>query len=52
MQLTAINGIDTLEADDNVSVDDSWYSIDGKRLPDRPTTHGIYIHNGKKVVVK
>ena len=52
VQLTAINGIDTLEADDNVSADDSWYSIDGKRLPDRPTTHGIYIHNGKKVVVK
>ncbi len=31
---------------------DAWYSLDGKRLNARPTTKGIYVRNGKKVVVK
>ena len=31
---------------------DAWYSLDGRRLPDRPTVRGIYIKNGKKVMVK
>ncbi len=30
----------------------AWYSLDGKRLNARPTTKGIYVRNGKKVVVK
>lgn len=27
-----------------------WYTLDGKRLPSAPTTKGLYIHNGNKVV--
>lgn len=30
----------------------AWYTIDGKRLTGEPTQHGVYIHNGKKQVVK
>ena len=31
---------------------DSWYTIDGRRLNGKPTKKGIYIVNGKKVVIK
>lgn len=29
-----------------------WYTLQGLRLDKQPTTKGIYIHNGKKVVIK
>lgn len=29
-----------------------WYSLDGRRLNGAPTAKGLYIHAGKKVVVK
>ena len=31
---------------------DYWYSTDGRRLSGKPTQKGIYINNGKKVVIK
>ena len=31
---------------------DSWYSLDGRRLPGKPSQKGVYIVNGKKVVIK
>ena len=30
----------------------TWYSIDGRKLQGKPTTKGLYIHNGRKEVVK
>ena len=29
-----------------------WYSMDGVRLNGKPTKKGLYIHNGRKVVIK
>ena len=29
-----------------------WYTIDGRRLPERPATSGLYIRDGRKVMVK
>ena len=29
-----------------------WYTLDGRRLASEPTSKGLYIHQGKKVVVK
>lgn len=29
-----------------------WYSLDGVRLNSKPTTKGLYINNGSKVVIK
>lgn len=29
-----------------------WYTLDGRRLKGRPTQKGIYITNGKKVIIK
>lgn len=30
----------------------AWFSLDGHRLSTAPASKGIYIHNGKKVVIK
>lgn len=30
----------------------AWYTLDGVRLAEKPTQQGIYVNNGKKVVVK
>ena len=30
----------------------TWYTIDGWKLKGKPTTKGIYVNNGRKVVVK
>ena len=29
-----------------------WYTIDGRRLLDKPAAKGLYIHNGVKVLIK
>lgn len=31
---------------------DAWYSLDGRRLNGAPTAKGIYVFNGKKVIVR
>lgn len=31
---------------------ESWYSISGQKLSGKPTAKGIYIRNGKKIIVK
>ena len=40
----------------NVNVNDNanrnWYTLDGRLLNGRPTAKGIYIHNGRKEVVR
>ena len=33
-------------------VSDRWYSLDGRRLGDKPTRKGIYINKGHKIVVR
>ena len=32
--------------------DPNWYTIDGRVLRNKPTAAGIYIHNGKKIIIK
>ena len=34
------------------NVDDGWYTISGYRLNTKPTVKGIYLHQGKKVIIK
>ena len=29
-----------------------WYSVDGRRWADKPRKRGLYIHRGKKVIVR
>lgn len=44
-------GISGIEADEAKSADQPWYTLQGQRLS-RPTQPGLYIHGGKKVVVR
>ena len=47
---TGIGTLDTKTGD--VTFDsEAWYSLDGRRLDGKPTKSGMYIHNGKKVLV-
>ena len=43
------SGISTVTMD---YTPDVWYTIDGIRLSEKPTKPGIYIVNGKKVIIK
>ncbi|MBR0076853.1 MAG: InlB B-repeat-containing protein, partial [Bacteroidales bacterium] len=35
-----------------VNGSDAWYSLDGRRLQGKPTKSGVYVNNGKKIVIK
>lgn len=43
-------GIDLPTTEDNQNTE--WYDIHGRKLPQQPTTPGIYVKNGKKVIIK
>lgn len=45
------NGTTGIRALGEIQTDDAWYNLSGQRI-DTPTKKGLYIKNGKKVVVK
>lgn len=45
-------GISNITIDKKANTDNYWYTISGSRLSSKPTQRGIYIHNGKKIIVK
>jgi hypothetical protein len=47
-------GIDVVDSGQWIgdSSSDSWYTLDGRKLNGEPTKKGMYIVNGKKVVIK
>ena len=60
-QLTAFNidfgddeatGIISTTNYTNDTNSDAWFTLDGRRLQNKPTQTGVYINNGKKVVIK
>ena len=48
-ETTAIGTLDTTTGELSF---DGWYTLDGVRLSGKPTKKGLYINNGKKVVIK
>ena len=48
--VTAIGSLSTTTGE--MTMDGAWYSINGTRLNGTPATKGIYVRNGKKVVIK
>ena len=38
--------------DEELAPAEGWYTLDGRKLQDRPTQRGLYIHNGRKQVLK
>ena len=50
-ETTAIGTLDTKTGE--VTFDsEAWYTLDGVRLSSKPSTKGIYINNGRKIVIK
>ena len=45
-------GISEIQANKPVELPCVWYTLDGRRLDNAPTTKGLYIFQGKKVVIK
>ena len=46
-------GIDNLNVNDNLNDNEAtWYDLNGRKLNGKPAQKGIYIKNGKKIVVK
>ena len=43
-------GIETVGRD--IKSDNAWYNLQGVRFENKPVAPGIYIHNGKKVMIK
>ena len=50
-ETTAIGEIDT-KTGKMTFKSEAWYTLDGVRLSGKPSTKGIYINNGKKIVIK
>ncbi len=46
------NSIESLQSSIFILPTEGWFSTDGRRLNGKPTQKGIYIHNGRKVVIK
>ena len=53
-----VTAIGTLSVDngqltiDNYAGADDWYDLQGRKLSGKPSTKGIYINNGKKIVIE
>ena len=45
-----VTGIREITTPSNLS--NSWFTLDGIRLLDKPTNKGLYIHNGQKLLIK
>lgn len=45
-------GIGTMDTKTGEVTFDGWYTFDGHRLAGKPSSKGVYINNGKKVVIK
>lgn len=47
-----VEAIGTLNMETGEMSFEGWYTLDGVRLDGKPSTKGIYINNGRKVVIK
>ena len=47
-----LTDIEDLRVDEPLFFDNGWYTIDGRRLTEKPSMPGIYINQGKKVLIK
>ena len=47
-EVDGINGI----SQNAVEADNDWFTLDGRKLSGKPSTKGVYVVNGRKVVVK
>ena len=51
-QTTGISTVNMSADSNSATSSDVWYTLQGTRLPIKPTAAGIYINGGRKVVIK
>ena len=51
-EATGIEEIDNLPIHNSQFEAGAWYTLDGRKLDGKPTARGLYINNGKKIVIK
>ena len=44
--------IPTIDFTNDIPSFDAWFTLDGRRLTTKPSTKGLYIYNGRKVLIK
>ena len=49
--VTGIGTISTKTGEGTID-NGAWYSLDGRRIEGKPSTKGIYVNNGNKVIIK
>lgn len=49
---TGISSVGDAGSDSRALDNNSWYTLDGRKLSGKPVQRGIYVNNGKKVVIK
>jgi hypothetical protein len=49
---TTTTGIGTLDTKTGDITLEGWYTMDGRKLEGKPTKKGLYINNGRKIVIK
>jgi hypothetical protein len=47
---TVIGHTDITDSTDKA--DAAWYTIDGRKLSGKPSVKGVYVNNGRKVIIK
>ena len=52
MTFDETTGISSTTNYTNYTNDNAWYTLDGRKLDGKPTTKGLYINNGRKIVIK
>jgi hypothetical protein len=45
-------GIENIQVSNKINTKEVWYSLDGRRLQSKPTMKGLYIVNGKKMIIR
>ena len=50
-EVTGIGTISTRTGEGTID-NGAWYSLDGRRIVGKPSTKGVYINNGNKVIIK
>ena len=48
---TGVKAVENSQTTENLETS-NWYTLDGRRLSGKSTSRGIYIVNGRKIVVK
>ena len=51
-EVTGIENVEFIIDNSQFIIDGGWFTLDGRKIEGRPTMPGVYINNGRKVIIK